>query len=168
MARKNIASMKPAKHVKAPELPPIEEVFDNAKQAFVNTAEVAVVISKRIDNLLNIRKAAYEFWGNMLDEKMLDSERIAYFKEKQAMTTAVYETILAVVKDFELDEFLKDDMRDYFEDVMPKADAVEKEEDLFNAFLVSGIVRPWGEKMTGLHHTMLDERDQRKAVEEEG
>ena len=163
MARKSASSAKIAKpDFKQEELPPIEETFENIKQVMINTADTAIVVSRRIDNLLNIRKAAYEFWGNMLDEKMMGGERIAYFKEKQEMTTAVYETILAVVKDFELDEFLKEDMKDYFEDIMPKTDAIEKEEDLFNAFLVSGIVRPWGEKMNQLHYQMLDEAKARK------
>lgn len=163
---KRAASMK-AKHVKKTDLPPIEETFDNAKQAFVNTAEVAVEISKRIDNLINIRKAAYEFWGSSFDDLFISDQCIKYLKSKLEMTTQTYEDILEIVKSFELEEFLKEEMKDYFSDIMPRVDDVETENDLFNAFLVSGIVKPWGEKMTSLHHTMLDEAKARGIIDEE-
>jgi len=174
MTRKSAAKAKPImaknsnKFLKQPELPPIEETFDKMKQGFLMTAETAVVISDRIDNLINIRKAAYEFWGNDFKDKFITRECIQYLKAKQGMITACYENIVDVIKSFELEEFLKEDMKDYFFDLMPKCDDVETEEDLFNAFLVSGVVKPWGEKMTQMHHQMLDEQGQRKAMEEDG
>ena len=173
MARKSAAKIKPVKSfnsdkfLKQPELPPIEETFENAKQAFVNTAEVAVELSERIDNLLNIRKAAYEFWGSEFDNKFIASERISYLKDKQDMVTAVYKQIVEIVKSFELEEFVKEDLKDYFNVIMPKSKAVDSERDLFDAFLIFGIVKPWGEKMSQLHYQMLDEVNARKPVDEE-
>ena len=163
-----VKAIKSEKWEKQPELPPLEETFDKMKQGFLMTAETAVVISDRIDNLINIRKAAYEFWGNDFKDEFITRECIQYLKAKQGMITACYENIVDVIKSFELEEFLKEDMKDYFFDLMPKCDDVETEEDLFNAFLVSGVVKPWGEKMTQMHHQMLDEQGQRKAMEEDG
>ena len=150
---------------KEQELPSLEETFENAKQVFINTAEVAVVISDRLDNLVNIRNAVIEFWGkNKLDEH-LTKENISYFKELQKMITDTYAEILNVVKEFELDEFCKDDMKDYFEDLMPTPDEIETESDLFEAWLVASTVKPWGEKMTALHHQILDEMHIRQPIE---
>ena len=173
MTRKSAAKAKviktenSSKFLKEPELPPIEETFDKAKTSFIRTAEVAVVVAQRVDNLINIRKAAHEFWGNSFDEKFFVSDRMEYFKKLQGMTVGCYENILDIVNKFELDEFLKDEMKDYFEDIMPKTIDIISEEDLFEAYLLSGIIKPWGEKMTQLHYQMLDEQAQRKSMEPE-
>lgn len=165
MTRKSTARMKPSdKFAKAPELPPIEETFDNAKQAFKNTAEVAIVIAGRIDNLINIRKAYEEFWGEKPENRFANP--IDYLKEKQNLTKLCYENIADIVNSFELEEFLREDMKDYFDPIMPKSDDMISSEDLFDAFLLVGIIKPWGEKMTALHHQMLDEQDARKPVVE--
>jgi len=173
MTRKSAAKAKPIKvnnsdkFLKAPELPPIEETFGNIKQVIVNTAEVAVVVAGRVDNLINLRSVAYKFWGNELDAKYLSEERMEYFKKLQGMTVGYYEDILDIVKSFELDEFLKEDMKDYFEDLMPKTSDIKTEEDLFEAGIIADIIKPWGERMTQLHHQILDEQGQREVIEEE-
>lgn len=172
MARKSAARVKAMninnnKDYVKQELPPIEETFDNIKQVIVNTAEVAVIQAGRVKNLTNLRVAAYRFWGDMLDSKYTMVERIKYFKDLQAKTVALYEDILDVVKTFELEEFLKEDMKDYFLTLTPQVIDIETEEDLFEADLMIDIITPWGEKMTQLHHQMLDEQGQRKAMEEE-
>lgn len=173
MVRKSASKVKPikvnnsSKFLKQPELPPIEETFGNIKQVIVNTAEVAVVQAGRIANLANLREAAYRFWGNELDCKYTMHERMEYLKKLQGMTVGCYEDILDIVKSFELEEFLKEDMKDYFDDITPKVADVETENDLFEATIIMDIIKPWGEKMTQLHHQMLDEQGQRKAMEEE-
>ena len=173
MTRKSTSKVKVVKNqnsdkfLKKPELPPIEETFNNIKQMIINTAEVSIVVAGRVNNLLNVRAAAYKFWGNELDAKLTDFQRMDYFKQLQAETVACYENILEIVKEFELDEFLKEDMKDYFEPLMPKSADVKTEEDLFRASLIADVVKPWGEKMTQLHHQMLDEQGQRKVIEEE-
>lgn len=172
MARKSAARVKAMnlnnhKDYLKQELPPIEETFENIKQVIVNTAEVAVIQAGRVNNLMNLREAAYRFWGNMLDDKYTMVERMKYLKDLQAKTVAVYEDVLDIVKTFELEEFLKEDMKDYFLVLTPQVIDIETEEDLFEAHLVSDIIKPWGEKMTQLHHQMLDEQGQRKAMEEE-
>lgn len=166
MGRKSAASAKVAKpDFKQEELPPIEETFENIKQVMINTADTAVVVAHRIDNLLNIRRACHEFFGPEFNEKHVYGVRVDYFKEKQELTIEAYKQIADVVRSFELEEFLKEDMKDYFEDLMPKCEDYCSEEGLFNAFLISGIVKPWGEKMNQLHYQMLDEAKARKTVE---
>jgi len=170
MARKSAAQVKTIntrKNFKQPELPPIEETFGNIKQVMINTAEVQVVVAGRVENLINLRAAAYKFWGNMLDSEMIMRERMEYYKQLQQKTIEVYKNILDIVKTFELEEFCKEDMKDYFADLMPKADEVTSEKELFEAGLVADCIKPWGEKMSQLHHQMLDEVGQRKAMEPE-
>lgn len=166
MTRKSAASVKAIKNTKE-ELPPIEETFENMKQVMINTADAAILVANRIDNLINIRRACHEFFGNEFNDKHVYGVRVDYFKEKQELTIEAYKQIADVVRSFELEEFLKEDMKDYFNDLMPKCGAISSEEDLFNAFLIAGIVKPWGEKMNQMHYQMLDEAKMRKPIEED-
>ncbi len=173
MVRKSAAKAKVIKtansdkFLKHEELPPIEETFDNIKQVIVNTAEVSVVVAGRVENMGNLRAAAYKFWGNELDCRYTAHERMEYFKELQAKSIGCYESITEIIRSWTLDEFLKDDMKDYFQDIMPKVEDIETENDLFEAMLLADIIKPWGEKMTQLHHQMLDEQGKRMAVDGE-
>ena len=142
--------------------PPIEETWENNKQVFINTCEVNVENAKRIDNLLNIRDLAYKFWGDMLDKQYDGEERIEYFKTLQDLSIRTYQKILDIIKTFELEEFLKEDMKDYFEDLMPKVDDVTIEEDLLEGMLIFLSVKPYGERMMQLHYTMMNEAEQRE------
>lgn len=170
MARKSAAKVKPVSNVnsdkflKKEQLPPIEKTFDNIKQVLVNTAEVQVVVAGRVENLINLRSAAYKFWGNELDSMYTMMDRMMYFKELQGWTVGIYEDILDIVRSFELDEFLREDMKDYFEVIVPKIGDIETENDLFVAGLMTDCIKPWGEKMTQLHHQMLEEQAKRQPV----
>lgn len=166
MTKKSAASVKPIPFNKAPELPPLEETFDNAKQAFINTLETSIVIAKRVDNLLNIRDYAINYWKESdFLKSMLPSDRMAYFKELQTITVITYEQLLEATKEFELDEFCKDDMKDYYERIIEERSLIMDEKDLCKAGLVFLTVKPFGEKMTALHHTILDEKKQREFME---
>ena len=168
MKRKSAAEFKPVKMEERPELPPIEETFENAKQAFVNTLEVSITLAKRVDNLLNIRDYASSFWkGSTFLDGMISADRMDYFKSLQDLSVAVYEALLDRTKQFELEEFLKEEMPDDYEDTIPNISVIETEHELCSAGLVFLTVKPFGEKMTALHHTLLDEQAQRK-FEEQG
>lgn len=162
MSRKSAASFKPVATKTQEEIPTLEETWENAKQAFINTAEVSVQLAGRIDNLMNIRDMVYKFWEPRGE---FDKITLDYLKEKMEFSEFIYKKILAIVETFEMDEFLKEDMKDYFEDIIPKPESILNEEDLLNAAIVFLTVKPWGEKMTALHHTMLDEKKQREFVE---
>lgn len=146
------------------EMPTLEETFENAKQAFINTLEVSIQLANRIDNLMNIRDYVYKFWGNEINN-MLQDERVAYYKALLDISVNTYTEILERVKRFELDEFLKDDMKDYFEDLIPDVSDIKREDEMCEAGLIFLTVKPYGEKMTQLHHTMLDEKKQRDYLE---
>lgn len=171
MTRKSAAKAKPIKVAGSDkflreELPPIGETFDNIKQVIINTAEVSVVVAGRVENMGNLRAAAYKFWGNELDCKYTSHERMEYFKQLVGKSVGCYESIVEIIRGWELEEFLKEEMKDYFQNLMPKIEDIETENDLFEAMLMADIIKPWGEKMTQLHHQMLDEQAQRKAMEE--
>ena len=151
-----------ARQAQLDEMPTLEETWENAKQAFVNTAEVSVELAKRIDNLMNIRDMVYKFWdGRGVDHTIT----VEYLKEKLNLSIQTYKNIYDIVIDFEMEEFLKEDMKDYFDVLIPKIEEIEYEEDLLDAAIIFLTVKPWGEKMTALHHTMLDEKKQREYLE---
>ena len=75
--------------------------------------------------------------------------------------------MLEIVKSFELKEFKKEDMKDYFEELMPVIEAINDEDELCAAGLVFLTIKPFGEKMTALHHTVLDEVAQREFMEKQ-
>lgn len=153
---------KRARQKQLEELPTLEETWENAKQAFVNTAEVSITLASRIDNLMNIRDMVYQFWNG---RDQVNRITVEYLKEKLDLSIKTYRAILDVVIDFEMGEFLKDDMKDYFDVLIPKTEEIETEEDLLDAAIIFLTVKPWGEKMTALHHTMLDEKKQREYLE---
>lgn len=157
---------KRARQKQLEELPMLEETWENALQAFVNTAEVSVQLAKRVDNLLNIRDMVYQFWGNDYLNAMDPHHRMRYLYSKLELSVQTYEKVFEIIKSFEMDEFLKEDMKDYFEDIIPKAEDLSDEDELLNAAIVFLTVKPWGEKMTALHHTMLDEKKQREYLEQ--
>lgn len=148
------------------DMPTLEETWENAYQAFVNTAEVSVQLAGRIDNLMNIRDMVYKFHGEEQMEKLSSYDRMAYLKKKLDLSIETYKAIQNIVYSFEMDEFLKEDMKDYFEEIMPSVDSLANEEDMLEAAIVFLTVKPWGEKMTALHHTMLDEKKQREYLEQ--
>lgn len=165
---KPVAKSGAAKHAarkQLEEMPTIEETWENAHNAFISTAEVAHDISKRIDNFMNVRDLAYKFWGAERMAEMKPAARMTYLHKLHGVSVDTYGKIVEVVKTFEMEEFLKDEMRDYFGDIIPKVEDIEDEDALMEASIIFLTVKPWGEKMTALHRTMLDEKGKREFLE---
>ena len=169
MSKKSASQFKPIKtqEVQKHELPPIEETFDNAKQAFVNTLEVSVRIAKRIDNFLNVRDYVINFYGRDWSEiRRVGADRVEYIKRLQNITVSTYEKMLEKTLEFSLEEFSKEEMKDYYEEIVPDVESIDTMDKILEAGLIFLSVKPFGEKMTALHHTILDEIAQRKYMEE--
>lgn len=166
MTRKSAARRKPIKPQHAEEQTyTLEETWENAKEVITMTAKVALENSKRIDNMLNVRDLLYKFWGNKLDDFFDLDKRMEYLHEMHHYSISLYEQVLEIVESFELEEFLKDDMKDYFKDMMPDCDAIDNENDLVRGALAFLTVKPWGEQMNQLHQTMLNEKSMREMNE---
>ena len=168
MTRKSAAKVRPvkARHAEEPTYT-LEETWENAKSVVVMTAEVALANSKRIDNMLNVRDLLYKFWGNKLDDFFEMDKRMEYLHEMHHYSIDLYEKVLAIVKSFEMEEFLKEDMKDYFAEMMPDCDAIDSEDGLIRGAMAFLTVKPWGEQMNQLHQTMLSEKAAR-SVDDEG
>lgn len=168
MTRKSSARVKAIKVDKpetaTPELPPIDETFNNAKQAMVNTIDVALLLSKNAKNYGNVRKFVIEFWGREFTESKLPAERMAYLDKMWELSVETYEKVAEIIKGWEMEEFLKEEMKDYFEDIIP-APPFLTEQELFEALLIQDIVEPWGGRMSQLHYQMLDEQKARQPIE---
>lgn len=157
------------KNVKAPivkpDFVPLEEMFDKAKTVLLLKLETNKEVSRRVDNLMSVRDSAYKFWGNQLDERWLWKERMEMFKRLQDLTTETYDKLYKVAETFEFEEFKKEEMKDFFEDIVPKVDNINTEEDLLNAAIVFSCVQPYGSQMNQIHQMIMEEIDKRKVYE---
>lgn len=160
MARKSAAKAKVIKAKGSEEflkkkLPPIEETFEYMKQGFCTILETSVELAKRLDNLDNLRSFSFRFWDAPRD--------MAYYKHLQKVSIETYEKLLERAKEFSLEEFSKEDMRDYFEGLY--SNDVDTEEELAEELVKLITVKPFGEKMSALHQQILDEIKQREEIE---
>lgn len=162
MAKKSASQLKPVKAVPANNLPPIEETWENAWQSFKNTIDVNVELARRVDNLLNVRDLCFKILGEDYVWSLDSKERMNLYKWANDVSVATYMEIQRIIGTWELDEFLKEDMKDYFEDIMPKSDNVKDEMDLLFAAIKFLSIKPYGERMNQLHYTMLDEKKMRE------
>lgn len=165
-SRKSAAKIKPIKgqHVYQEELPPIEELFDDAKQMYVMTVETNIITAKRIDNLMNIRDYAYKFWRNSLDNLFDDKQRLDYFKDLQKLSINVYEQIKEIAEGFTLEAFSNETIDDCFKEILPTPDDIEDEDELCRAGLIFLTVRPYADKMLKLHSLIRDELSKREPI----
>lgn len=154
MAKKSASQAK----IKKPEetFEPIEEVFEEAKKLFVMTVETQIKTAKRVDNLLNIRELAINFRGREWLSALGDQE-VPYYKILQNLSVSTYERILEASKGFDLEEFKKPEIKDYFEDIVPSSESVETMGDLLNAAIVFLSVQPYGNKLIQMHQLIQQE-----------
>ena len=153
---KRAASMKVVKkdEEKKEELEPIENVFEEAKKLFLMTVETQIKTAARVDNLLNIRDLALNFWK----DKGLEYHRsIAYLKKLQKVSIKAYEDILEESKKFDLDDFKKTEIRDYYESLVPKVDDITDEEELLQAVIRFLSIQPYGNKLVQMHQLIQQE-----------
>lgn len=149
---KSAAKMKPAP--KKPELPPIEKVFDEAKEMFAMTVDTQVKTAERVDNLLNIRDYLKAFFGEAPD--------ILKCKKYQQVSIDTYRQVRKAVDEFTLEDFEKETIKDYFEDILVKVENIVDDEDLCRAGLVFMSVQPYGGKLIKMHQLIQEEIAKRK------
>lgn len=152
MASKSAAKLKPAP--KKPKLRPMEEVFQEAKDMFAMTVDTQIKTAKRVDNLLNIRDYLKAFSDETPD--------LLKCKEYQQISIETYEKVRKAVDEFSLDEFEKETIKDYFEDILIDVDNIITEHDLCRAGLIFLSVQPYGNKLIKMHQLMQDEIAKRK------
>ena len=153
-------------HVKQEDLMPVADMFEDAKDGFVLTVETNVITAKRIDYFMWLRDQAYKFWGNKLDDLLDMDKRLGYLKELQQTCVETYEKVAEIAKTFEYEEFAKDDMKDYFEDIVPKVEDINTEKEMLEAELIFLCVQPYGSKMNQLHNLITDELAKRRMMDE--
>ena len=153
MAKKSAARAKIAPKQAA--LPPIEDVFNEAKEMFALTVDTQIKTASRVDNLLNIRDMVKRFWD-------LPTVKIDKCKKYQQVSIDAYKSIREQVDNFELAEFEKDTIKDYFEGIIPAVDDIKDDDQLLEAAIIFMSVQPYGQKLIQLHQLMQDEIAKRK------
>lgn len=156
--KKSASKVKVIKNENKVELPPMEEVFENAKAMFLLTVETQIKTARRVDNLMNIRDYAQRFWGD--EKKDLD-----YFKVLWRKSIEIYQKIYECSKQFTLEEFLKDEIKDYYAELIPHTEDIEWDDELCEAGLIWLSVQPYGQKLIQLHQLIKDEAAKREPVE---
>ena len=164
--KKSSARVQPKKIIEKPDFEPLEDIFDKAKTVMVMKIDANIEVSKRVDNLMNVRDSSYRFWGNQLDEKFLPDKRVEYFKRLQTITTETYNAMKDIAESFSLEEFKKKDMKDYFEKLIPKSENIHREEELIEAMIIFQCVQPYGSQMNQIHQMIQEEIEKRRAYGE--
>ena len=152
MANKSAAKMKPMP--KKPKLPPMEDVFQEAKDMFAMTVDTQIKTAARVDNLMNIRDYLKAYFDETPD--------IIKCKKYQQFSIDTYKKVREAVDQFSLEEFEKETIKDYFEDIIVKVENIKDDEDLCRAGLIFLSVQPYGNKLVKLHQLMQDEIAKRK------
>lgn len=163
MAKKSASELKAKKQgFQTKELPPIEETWEKIKQVYITILEVNVRLAKRADNMLNLRDLAYKFLGEEYMWALEEEQRMALFKWMRDESIKAYEDMLAIAKEWTIDQFTEEDMPDWFEDLIPDPETFNTEMDMLFAAIKFSSVKPYGERMAGMHQQMLDEMEMRK------
>lgn len=145
MTKKSAASYKVVKPVDEEEkMEKLRSDFEDAKKMFLLTIDTQIKTANRVDNLLNIRDYAKKFW----EDDILDMD---YYKSLLQVSIDTYKEIRKRSEEFELEEFMKIDIKDYYADLLPKATDIEDEDELARVGIMFLSLQPYGQKMMGLH-----------------
>lgn len=151
MTKKNAASAK-IKAVQPPELTEEEKLeklrkeFDENKDAFLKTVDTQIVIAERYDNFANL----WELAERVLDEKIEPSLAKALVEESKNS----YQLVRECVEKFAFDDFMGDDLPDYFEGIKPKyEDCEDRLDHLYNIVRYMSVM-PYGDKMLQMYQTI--------------
>ena len=155
--KKSASKAKVIKNENKIDLPPMEEVFESAKAMFLLTVETQIKTARRVDNLMNIRDYAQRFWGD--EKKDLD-----YFKVLWRKSIEIYQKIYECSEQFTLEEFLKDEIKDYYAELIPHTEDIEWDDELCEAGLIWLSVQPYGQKLIQLHQLIKDEAAKREEL----
>lgn len=166
MAKKSAAQLKAKKNqgFETRALPPIEETWENVKQVYITTLGVNIQLAKRADNMFNLRDLAYKFLGEEYMWALEEEQRMALFKWMRDESIKAYEDMLAIAKKWTIDQFTEEDMPDWFEGLIPDPEGFNTEMDMLFAAIKFLSVKPYGERMAGMHQQMLDEMKMREGA----
>lgn len=156
MAKKSAARIQP---VKREELPPIEEVFSEARDMLAMTVDTQAKTATRIDNLMNIRDFVLKYYNWDIPS---DVDLIRYCKTLQELSIETYEAIAEEVRKWTLEQFSGEKLDDLLGDLIPGIHEIENDNDMIVASLKFLSVKPYGEKMIQLHQLIGDEIEKRK------
>ena len=132
----------------------MEEVFKEAKDMFAMTVDAQIKNAERVDNLMNIRDYLKAYFDETPD--------ILACKVYQGISIDTYKKVREKVDEFSLEDFEKETIKDYFEDILIKPDDIKDDNDLCKAGLVFLSVQPYGNKLVKMHQLMQDEIAKRK------
>lgn len=157
MARKSAARAKlaPKPELAQNDKPPIEAVFNEIKDVFRMTVEANVRTAQRVDNLVAMRQLARDWYGHDFFPS------IDKLKELQKISVDAYKEILAKVDEFDIEDFKKAEMKDYFEEIVPSIDSISDDDKLLEAHIIYLCVRDYGSKLVQAHQLFQQEMTSR-------
>lgn len=154
MTKKSAASAKVAPKKTEEELwKEMESVFDDAKWTFIETVKVQVKAAKRVDNYLNLRDLAMKF--------DYSGEDVRTIKGLQQGSIKVYEQIQEIAEGFQFDDFMHEQVPDFFEEIMPKVEDIHDNMSQLVAAIAFMSITPYGNNLIQMHNLMMQELERR-------
>lgn len=141
--------------VDAPELPPIEEVFEKQVAGIRATIEMQIRQDSRFDTLMAIRASWLRFYPNEKGE--VD---ISYVRNLAERVREVHERVLGLVESAVIEDFVAEDWENPC-NLLVEFDDPEDWEDVFFQSLLMSAVQPYGEAFDNLRSRMVEESGQR-------
>lgn len=150
MTKKSAASVKAKKQPTADEKwAELKTLFDDSKWAFKETVKTQITLSRRIDNMLNLRDMVKSYGME---------PTIPLLKDLVDHSNRCYVSLLARVETFEFDDFMAEEMKDYFEGLVPYPDDIVDDMDLLYAAVAFLSVKPYGSKMLQMHQMLQQKK----------
>lgn len=133
----------------------VRDNFEAAKKIELEIIKTQVVVSKRIDMLVDLRDKSYDFFKEFLTLGQLDA--------LDNELTSMYEDMVKVVENYEFDDFAKEGMADPFEHMVPNTKGVLNDKDLFERYIKFLCIRPFAERALKLNRLVLEEIEKAEA-----
>lgn len=133
----------------------VRDNFEAAKKIELEIIKTQVIVSERIDMLVDLRDKSYSFFKEFLTLGQLD----ALDRE----LTSMYEDMVKIVEGYKFEDFAKEDMADPFEHMVPTTKSLLNEKDLFERYVKFLCIRPFAERALKLNRLVLEEIEKAEA-----
>ena len=135
----------------------IQEKFDAAKQIECEILDAKVILCDRIDTYIDLRNIYRDYY-----DKVPTYDTVMHYVE---LCKYICMKMREIAGNFEIDDFLKDEMEDPYQSLTRTIPDCEDEDECFEAMIRFNFIRPFAER--ALHLPQLVKQDVEELVEED-
>lgn len=129
----------------------VEEKFDEAINGMTVICKAQIRNVDRIDNFVDTYQSLVN-WD-------LDASIPAVHDQIEEQRK-IYDTALETIEGLKLEDFQKKEMDDPIAPFIPDRHGIENKQDMFDAFMIYTLLRPYGERIEHLHRLVLETMEQ--------